>query len=140
VLAVPIPLPWSRFMMPIRFCHRLVLILGLALACGCASSSSEPTASGRGIGGIHRVSVGDELVLRFPVSKQTGAAKWRLTSFDSMMLRVTQRPRLEGSQVVIRFAARTPGETDVIVTRTATGPDGSGSVGERRRFRVRISS
>jgi len=130
----------SRFMMPTRCCHVLVLILGLALACGCASSSSEPTVSGRGIGGIHRVSVGDELVLRLPVSKQTGAAKWRLTSFDSMMLRVTQRPRLEGNQVILRFAARTPGETDVIVTRTATGPDGSGSVGERRRFRVRISS
>jgi len=130
----------SRFMMPTRCCHVLVLILGLALACGCASSSSEPTVSGRGIGGIHRVSVGDELVLRCPVSKQTGVAKWRLTSFDSMMLRVTQRPRLEGSQWILRFVARTPGNTDVVVTRTATGPDGSGSIGERRRFRVRISS
>ena len=127
-------------MMPTRFCHVLVLILGLTLACGCASSSSEPTASGRGIGGIHRLSVGDELVLRFPASKQTGLAKWRLTSFDSMMLRVTQRPRLEGSQWILRFVARTPGNTDVVVTRTTTGPDGSGSVGERRRFQIRISS
>ncbi len=140
VLADRISLTRSRFMVPTRSCLVLVLVLGLTVAGGCASSSSEPTASGRGIGGIHRVSVGDELVLRFPVSKQTGTAKWRLTSFDSLMLRVTQRPRMEGSQVVLRFAARTPGETDVIVTRTATGPDGSGSVGERRRFRVRISS
>ena len=127
-------------MMPPRSIRCLVLALALALVFGCAASSSEPTASGRGLGGIHRVSVGDELVLRFPASKQTGLAKWRLTSFDSLMLRVTQRPRLEGKHWVLRFAARTPGETDVVVTRTATGPDGSGSIGERRRFRVRISS
>ena len=116
------------------------MALALSLVFGCAASSStEPTASGRGLGGIHRISVGDELVLHFPVSK-TGAAKWRLTSFDSLMLRVTQRPRLEARQWVLRFVARTPGETDVVVTRTATNPDGSGSIGERRRFRVRISS
>ncbi len=126
------------FPQSVRF---LVVALALTLVFGCATSSStEPTASGRGLGGIHRISVGDELVLRMPVSKQTGTAKWRLTSFDSMMLRVTQRPRLEGTQMVLRFVARTPGETDVVVTRTATSPDGSGSIGERRRFRVRISS
>lgn len=117
----------------------VVLVLAATIVCGCASSSSEPTASGRGIGGIHRVKVGDELVLRFPASQQTGTAKWRLTSFDSLMLTVTQRPQLEGKQWVMRFAARTPGDTDVVVTRTATGTDGSGSVGERRRFQVRIN-
>ncbi len=127
-------------MMPPRSIRCLVLALALALVFGCAASSSEPTASGRGLGGIHRVSVGDELVLRFPASKQTGLSKWRLSSFDSLMLRVTQRPRLEGKQWVLRFAARTPGETDVVVTRTATNPDGSGSIGEQRRFRVRIRS
>ncbi len=121
------------------FVPALVPALVLTLVFGCAASSSEPTASGRGLGGIHRVSVGDELVLRFPASKQTGAAKWRLNSFDSLMLTVTQRPRLEGNQWVLRFAARTPGNTDVVVTRTATGPDGAGSIGERRRFQVRIS-
>ena len=114
------------------------MALAVTLACGCASSSSEPSVSGRGLGGIHRVSVGDELVLRFPASKQTGAAKWRLSSFDSLMLTVTQWPRREGDQWIMRFAARTPGDTDVVVTRTATGPDGSGSVGERRRFQIRI--
>ena len=124
-------------MTPPRTCC-LALALAVTLACGCASSSSEPSVSGRGLGGIHRVSVGDELVLRFPASKQTGAAKWRLSSFDSLMLTVTQRPRREGDQWIMRFAARTPGDTDVVVTRTATGPDGSGSVGERRRFQIRI--
>lgn len=116
----------------------LVVVLTSTIVCGCASSASEPTASHRGIGGIHRVSVGDELVIRMPASKETGAAKWRLASFDSLMLTVTQRPQLEGTQWVMRFAARTPGDTDVVVARTAPGSDGSGSVGERRRFQVSI--
>ena len=89
------------------------------------------------------VGLGDEIVIRFPGVAATGAPRWRLTSFDSLMMSLSQRPRLEddtrgGRRWTIRFTARTPGETEVVITRTAVDADGRGTIGERRRFRIRI--
>jgi hypothetical protein len=123
----------------------LLLTLAVILI-GCEASTSTsagPSVSGSGMGNTRSVRVGDEVVLRMPASRQTGAAKWRIAEFDSRMLSLTQRPRLEpagegAAQWTTRFVARTPGETEVVFRRTAVSSDAPGEVGERRRFRIRI--
>jgi predicted secreted protein len=120
-----------------------VISLLLVVISGCASSST-PSVSGFGLGNDRVVSRGDEVVILLPASSETGRSKWRLTSFDSRMLTVTQTPRLEATgssgrpQWTVRFVARTPGETEVVLTRNAVGSDGVGTVGERMRFKITI--
>ena len=120
-----------------------LLLLGATLA-GCATTSgSVPSVAGSRGGGTRTVSVGDELVIRIPGSARGGAATWRVSSFDSLMLRQTQ-PARRGTardgrpEWTVRFVARTPGNCEIILTRTLLGPDGKGEIGERRRYRVRI--
>ncbi len=111
---------------------------------GCATTSgSVPSVAGARGGGSLTVSFGDELVIRIPGSAQSSAATWRVSSFDSLMLRQTQAARRgTGSdgrpEWTVRFVARTPGNCEIILTRTLLGPDGKGEIGERRRYRVRI--
>ncbi len=120
-----------------------LLLLGGTLA-GCATTSgSLPTVAGSSGGSTRTVSVGDELVIRIPGSAQGGAATWRVSSFDSLMLRRTQTARrgtgTDGRpEWTARFVARTPGNCEIVLTRTRPGPDGKGEIGERRRYRVRI--
>jgi hypothetical protein len=119
----------------------LLLTLALVMLAGCASSGG-PSVSGFPLLGSRVVSVGDDVVIRLPTTA-AGGSKWRVTSFDSVMLRRAHRPVLErGSngrpEWVVRFVARTPGETEIVFTRQALSADGRGSIGERTRFTVRI--
>ncbi|MHC5025104.1 MAG: hypothetical protein ACYTGG_14570 [Planctomycetota bacterium] len=123
----------------------LVALILLLSAAACSPPRGDPTVSGGFVMGDTRtVSVGDEIVIRFPAQDRTGAAKWRLTSFDSALLRLTQRPQLtptgqDGSpEWTVRFVARMGGITEVVLTRSLPGADGTGEVGERRRFRIRV--
>ncbi len=59
------------------------------------------------------------------------------------MLQRTQGFRLAAGssgrlEWTIRFVARNPGQTDLVFRRQAVGPSGSGEIGERFRFRIRI--
>ena len=116
-----------------------------AMLAGCATTSgSVPSVAGSTGSGTRTVSVGDELVIRIPGSAQ-GAATWRVSSFDSLMLQRTQTARRGTAgdgrpEWTARFVARTPGNCEIVLTRTLLGPDGGGEVGERRRYRVRIRS
>lgn len=115
----------------------------LVVAGGCASSRSGPVIVGSIGVGTHTVSVGDEVVIRIPGDPGTGAAPWRVSSYDSVMLRLAQAARpATGSdgrtQWTVRFVARTPGNSDIVLTRVAVGTDGTGEIGERRRFKIRI--
>ncbi len=120
-----------------------LLLLGATLA-GCATTSgSVPSVAGSRGGGTRTVSVGDELVIRIPGSAQGGAATWRVSSFDSLMLRRTQIARRgtgrhADPEWTVRFVGRTPGNCEIVLTRTLLGRDGQGEIGERRRYRVRI--
>lgn len=115
-------------------------LLALVLALGC---SGGPSASGGiAIAGTRFVSVGDEVTFRLPASEESGVTQWALDSFDSTMLRLGTRPRLEtggpSPEWVVRFIARRPGTTQVSFRRTTAG-EGSAPAGERRAFRIRIS-
>ena len=103
----------------------------------------ELSLAGGAGSGTRTVSRGNEVVIRFPGAARTGAATWRVSSFDSKMLRPTQRARRgTGSdgrpEWTARFVARNPGNCEIVLTRVAVGPDGEGEVGETRRFRIRI--
>jgi hypothetical protein len=120
----------------------VVIALALVLLAGCASSSStDPSVSGFAMGSTRNVSRGDEVVIRLPAA-EGGATKWRVASFDSRMLGMTQRPRLDPGaegrpgEWTVRFEARAIGETEVVLTSTGAG--GTVAAGERRRFRIRI--
>jgi hypothetical protein len=119
--------------------------LALALLGGCESSTStssgKPSVSGRTVvpGGTRTVSRGEDVVIRIPAA-DSGKTKWRLTEFDSRMLRLTQRARLDRTndgrlEWTFRFEARTVGTTEIVLQRTAAS---SGDVGERRRITIRI--
>lgn len=90
------------------------------------------------------VSVGDEVVVRWPGSAEVGAPKWQLTSFDSVMLRRTQPLQLTrtsggtGFEWSARFVALRAGSTELVVTRTNVSPDAPGDPGERMRFQIVI--
>jgi hypothetical protein len=123
----------------------LSLVLHGAILAGCATTSgSVPSVAGSTGSSTRTVSVGDELVIRIPGAAQ-GAATWRVSSFDSLMLQRTQTARRgTGSdgrpEWTVRFVARTPGNCEIVLTRTQLGADGDGEVGERRRYRIRIRS
>ena len=120
------------------------LLLLIAMLAGCATTSgSVPLVAGSSGGGTRTVSLGDELVIRIPGSAQAVAPSWRVSSFDSLMLRRTQTSRRgTGSdgrpEWTARFVARTPGNCEITLTRTLLGPDGEGEIGERRRYPIRI--
>jgi hypothetical protein len=88
---------------------------------GC--SSDGPKVSGIGLLGNRNVSVDDIVDMRVPFDPSTGA-EWRLASYDSVMLQLVERPQVEpGSrqgeyELVARFRARTPGQTEVMFQRT----------------------
>ena len=120
------------------------LSLVLVAVAGCASTSrSEPSVAGSTGSGTRTVSLGDEVVVRIPGSAQQGVASWRVSSFDSVMLRRRQ-PLRRGTdrdgipEWTVRFEARTPGNCFIVLTRTSLGPDGTGEVGETRRIQLRI--
>ncbi len=119
----------------------LVAAAFLIALSGCSGTPGLWVGGSMG-SGTRTVTRGDELIIRMRASA-TGAQTWRVSSFDSLMLRITQTARAstspDGERIfTIRFTARTPGRCDVELRRIALGPKGEGEIGERRTFKVRI--
>jgi len=125
-----------------RALHTVVTLtaaLAFMFLTGCASSGAPVTGSRDR---TRTVSVGNEVIIRLPAS--TTSPEWRLASFDSLKMTLTSRPRLVEAESngerewVARFIARVPGQVDIEFRRVAAGPNASGPIGERKRFRFRI--
>jgi predicted secreted protein len=92
--------------------------------------------SGFGLFDTKRVQLGDVVEIRLPMEPSKGE-RWRLASYDSVMLRILERPTLvdEGSgrsYLLIRFEARVQGETEVLLRNTASATE------DTRRYFVQI--
>jgi hypothetical protein len=104
----------------------LAIWFGLFLitcACVCGCDSNGPKVSGLGLLNSRNFFVDDIVDIEIPYDPALGV-EWRLTSYDSLMLQLVERPRVvpgkrEGEFfAVTRFRARTPGEVEVVFERT----------------------
>jgi hypothetical protein len=96
----------------------IVLIACFALS-GCASKN-DPQLSGFGLFNSRTVTQGEMVTLKIPTPE--GTPLWRIVSFDSVML--AQRGfYADGSDMVVRYEARTPGETEIVLRESKTGEE-----------------
>jgi hypothetical protein len=125
-------------------CKCFVLACGMTLSLMAAAggcNSNGPKVSGIGLLGNRNVTVDDIVDMRVPFDQSTGA-EWRLASYDSALLQLIERPQvMPGSreglyELVARFRARVPGDTEVMFQRTRPV---AGETNERK-FTISIHS
>lgn len=107
----------------------IALILAAFLTISCAS---EPGVSGLGFFNRRNVFVGDNVKISLPVDSKR-ATSWRLSQFDSAILRPNVRSgTLENGSIHFDFTAATPGEADITFIKVENGR----STDESRTYRV----